>query len=433
MEEIKILVARHFGFESNHVTNMTIESILPHLKKKYNVKIIWFFFFPEKTNATTNNLDYEIQDIHNYSDGIDAIGKIKPDIVFDNEFPALIDLALDIGAKYHKIPVVTRMISTDDYKMDKKQMLTKFLPLLFQNTMPYEEKQKTQFFRRGRFFFYKYKFLIKTLFKSNRGVLENLDYIISTIKWHISYEMPLINPKFENDLHYLENEKLREKMLEAGFSPKSLIVTGNPVYDKNFQKFKNKSNNLDKKKFNVLFAPIQHYESGIWSKKEIELTITKIIEIFKENKDGFELIVKLHPSSQRYEFYENIIHKIDREIKIIQKGTIEDYLENSDIVISFPPLISSLIFPLISSKPLILCDFIQFQPQFIPEKNVAWLCSDPTLLIHTIKKSIKEHRPDIIKKYLESIMYKTDGESGKRLAEAIIKLFESNSINNKKL
>jgi len=130
-------------------------------------------------------------------------------------------------------------------------------------------------------------------------------------------------------------------------------------------------------------------------------------------------VVKLHPSSQIYSDYEKIIHEVDPSVPIYQKGVLADFLDNSDLVISFSPISGSLIFPLIAHKPLVLCNFFNFKYENPIEKDVAWECTDSANLIKTISTALSIDNRKIIDNYLNKSMYKADGCSSERLCNAI--------------
>ena len=216
-------------------------------------------------------------------------------------------------------------------------------------------------------------------------------------------------------------------MIEKGYSPSKLVVTGNPIYDKSFKKI-NKFNTENKKseKIRILFVPIQLYEGGIWTKQQRDSTIKKIVREISQNKNEFVLKVKLHPSSQIFEEYESLIHGIDDSIEIFQKGSLEEYLEEVDVVISFGAIYSSLLFPLIAKKPLIICNYFNYNPVLPINDNVVITCKNPEQLSNTIKEAYQNNdsKQIEIEKYLKSRVYKTDGCASERLCDAITKLID---------
>ena len=152
MREIKILVGRHYGFDTIHNTSLMLENIVSTLKEKFNVKIIWFCYLPENISKLQNGDDIVV-DIHDYNNAAEVLRDTKPDLIFDNEYPSLVDLSLDRAGNYLGIPVLTMMQGLDDQKFTKVQTIRTFIPLMFSGTIPSENKNsKKKFMKRGRFF-----------------------------------------------------------------------------------------------------------------------------------------------------------------------------------------------------------------------------------------------------------------------------------------
>lgn len=431
MKNLRILAIRHFGFQMKNCTTLTIDNILPILNQKFNVTVIWFFYLPEKIEIQISDKNIEIYDIHDFKNALELLEKTKPDIILDNDYPSLMDLAIDTAAKYLKIPVITRMISTDRDIISAKQLLTTFIPMFFHNKMPFETSDKQKFMRRGRFFLFKYYFLFKTLIATKMNFIKIIHKLLIVLKWHLTYNIPYIDARFANTLHFLENKELETEMLSKGFSKSNLIVTGNPIYDATFKKYANHVSVKPKNPVKILFAPIQYYEGGLWSKKERDETITSIIKSLK-NIQNISIFVKLHPSSQSYDDYEKLIHSIDSSIPIYQEGMITDFIDESDLVVSYGPIISSLTFVLIAKKPLILCNFTNHNYINKIEKDIAWECNESSKLPEIVNNVLNSFNKNdtMIENYLKKIMFAIDGKSSERLCKAIENLVDKhNKVN----
>ena len=98
------------------------------------------------------------------------------------------------------------------------------------------------------------------------------------------------------------------------------------------------------------------------------------------------LIVKIHPSAQVLQEYKFLVHSIDPSILVYQKGDVIDYLDNIDVVVSFPPNSTALIYSLIARKPLLLCNFFFDQKGILLENTAATECNEPSLIIESIHK-----------------------------------------------
>ena len=155
--------------------------------------------------------------------------------------------------------------------------------------------------------------------------------------------------------------------------------------------------------------------------------ITKAISKYKSE---FDFFVKLHPSTQQYEEYEQHIHNLDESVPIFQKGTIESFIERSDVLITFTQITTMFVFPLILRKPVILCNF--FGEKLLDEiEKIVFVCTDPSELQNIIHEAINTNykKYEKIDKYLELSCFKTDGLSSKRIVDHIVSLMNNKSKN----
>jgi len=429
---IRLLVCRHYDLNSKHFTSILLEAILPILRTKARVQLIWLFYLPDRIKLQDKKIDNDtiFLDVHDYKNAVEIIKHAKPDLIFDNEYPALMDLALDMAAKHLNVPVVTRMFTIDNSKISKKQLFTTFIPTFFHSTLyNFETNPKKKFMRRGRFFIYKYLFLLKTMKAVGMNVLEIIKHFFIVLNIHLSYREPFIDPRFANTLHLLQGELLRDPMVKAGFDESRLVVTGNPMYDEAFKRFQNVKHFKNTDSIKILFLPLQLYEGGLWTKKQRDVATKKIVEGITKEKGKFSLIVKLHPSSQLFEDYFKIINSIDPSVPIYQKEDLIDFFEKTDVVISYPPISSALIYALIAQKPIILCNFFNERKGILIERGLAQESKDPSQLAEIIKKvSVSETiSKQNLNNFFMDYLYSTDGNSAERVCDAIQNLLNKNN------
>ncbi|MFM7796588.1 MAG: CDP-glycerol glycerophosphotransferase family protein, partial [Candidatus Nitrosotenuis sp.] len=205
------------------------------------------------------------------------------------------------------------------------------------------------------------------------------------------------------------------------FDRSNLYVTGNPIYDATFKKLHSLTNSKNTGKIRVLFAPLQLYENGLWSKNHQESSIKEIVSKLANNPDVL-LTIKLHPSSIALSDYENMIRSIEPYVQIFQSGDIIDYLSNTDVLVSFPGSSTIFVYALAAEKPIILCNFYNQERHQFLEKDLAVECKKPESLIDQIKSSASNNQlfPEKIRTFLEESFYKTDGQASERLSNAII-------------
>jgi len=425
LETIKILIPTHTIPGGTSVVTLLFENLLLVLKKYVDVHVIWFVYQPDQINKLKKiSADSTIIDIHDYDNAVELLQKQKPDIIFAAATRSLIDYALSTAAKSMKIPTFS-MFWSDWYYVstsNKIRYVKLNLSRFFHKSIPTDTNQnKKQQFRRGRFFIAKYLFLVKT----QRNVKMNLFQII--LNFFMIFKHHLLDTptdsRFSTTIHFLEDEKLQKWLIKSGFQKSSLIVTGNPMFDEPLKKSFNKKNPLEKtKKKRILLAPSTSYEHGIWTKEQRDFTIKEIIkQIYKKN-DELSVTVKIHPSTSILSEYISIIHKIDSSISVYQKGGIQEFLENSDLVITFESSTAE-VYAIIAKKPIVICNFFNSKQDTLVKYGLAVECRKPSDLLESIEKAsnISEYdkkRYDFIKEFL----YKPDGCASERICDEILKL-----------
>ncbi len=422
MSEIRILIPIHVMPTTKNVVTIFFQNFSHHMKTRSKIHLIWLVYMPEKTSVINNaTTDESIIDIHNYKDAYDVIKKEKPDLVYATPDWAFIDYALSSAAKYCKIPVFFMVPNIDIKFFERKNIKSTILSFMrfFENTIPTDtDIHEKQFFRRGRFFLKKYLFLIKTQIRLKNDIFLSLFGIWKYVLTGVT------NNIFASDtIQFLENEHMKQYMLERGFNKSNLIVSGNPIYDLFFEKHHNYE--LKTKNLKILFIPSTAYEHGYWTVQQRDFTIKQIVKQISE-QNNLKLLIKIHPSSSILNDYSLIVNQIDNNIPIYQKGSIDEYLENMDVVITSPFSSSAETYALLAQKRIVICNFFEhdFEDQLVKE-GVAVSCKDPSMLIASIKKaqsleSYDQKRLNFIKNFL----YKWDGNSSKRIADKLLDILE---------
>ena len=406
---------------------MFMENVLPEIRKKSKVNIIWLVYQPENQKAFLKNIqDETIIFIQDYKTGIDVLKKEKPDIIFASATRSFIDYALSSSAKYLNIPVFS-MFWSDWYYPAPVSIFFRMKSLLmrfFEKNIPTDTDQnQKKFMRRGKFFIYKFLFLLKTHNAMNVNVVKMIKLLFFMFKQTVN-DSPY-NPRFANTLHILEDEDLKKTLLHAEFKKQSLVVTGNPMHDTAFQKSLNKDmavKNTEQTKIRVLFAPSTSYEHGFWTKNQKDFAVKEVISNLIKDKNKISVIVKIHPSSSILSEYQPLVKSMDQSISVYQKGDIQQFLDNVDVVISFESSTAE-IFSMIAKKPIILCNFFGSKIDKFVENGIAVECKNPLELVNlihqsTLSKSYEKNR----EKFIQKFMYKGDGFAAKRISDEILKL-----------
>jgi len=419
MDNLHILITRHYDLNSSHFTKIWLESIIPELSKFFLVKITWFCYYYEKATIFPEETDDEIIQIQEFDNAMDIIEKIKPDLIIDNEFPTLIDLAFFVASR-NNVMFVRKWKQLREIKASFKNTVLGFNSI-FDSSMSSDNDGNSKFMKRGRFFLRKYIFFINTIVKSKLSFSEKLTFFLISIKWHLRPDDPFTHPKLQSDLDLLNAEWLVPFLTNRGYVDTKLVVTGLPDIDNMIKKTKTNPPVKSDKKLRILFAPTQMYEGKIYEKIKHD-TIKNIIQKITQHKDQFSLSVKLHPTSQNFEEYQKIIHSIDDSIEIFQKGDLEKFVIESDLVISYG-FTSAFVYPFVAKKPVILCNF--YDMEFVDNfEDILFYCMNPEELIDTILIAHQRNfeKYNSIEKYLEQSYYKLDGLSSERVVNAIKQL-----------
>jgi hypothetical protein len=423
MKKITILIPTHVLPTSKTVVTIFFDNFLSVLKTEFNVKLIWLVYTPNKLKIDQNfSNNEEILDIHDFSNAFELIEKTKPDLVYASPDWSFIDYAISSASNHFDIPVFF-MVHAKDYSVINKELFqnikTNFTRFFENSISSNTEKNNKKIALRGRFFLSKYFFLLKTKIALRESIISTFFnlwfYVLSGNN----------NSKFApKTIQFLENEQLISPLIDLGFSKSNLIVTGNPMYDRFFKNLKKSSEVNNPKK--ILFAPSTLYEHGFCSLKERNYSIQQIVKKINENSDKFELLVKIHPSTSSISEYETLIHEINPKISIFQKGGIEDYLDDIDIVISSQTSTAE-IYALLAHKKIVICNFFNSEIDLLVKEGIAISCKTPEMILPSLSHSIKLNTYDAARNnFIKKFMYKLDGNSSKRILDNLIIILKNN-------
>ena len=402
------------------VTTLELENLLPVLRSKTKVQILWLVYTPEKLKQIQSiNSDDMILDIHNYKNALEVIQKEKPDLIYAYAAWNFIDHAFSSTAKILNIPVFC-IVHADysGYIKEAEKNITSNINRFFQNSVPTDQLQnEKKIMKRGRFFLYKYFFLLKTMLAIKKNRLQTIFTI-----WKFVF-LDKLDFRFGSEtIQFLENENLKKQRLSLSFKESNLIVTGNPMYDSLFFTLQNlQLESTKNNKFNILLVTTALYEHGIWTKKQRDFAIKETLKQLKNIKD-LNLTVKIHPSSEILSEYELLVKEIIPNVTIHQKGNVENFINESDLVVSFPAS-SVLTYALLLKKPLVVCNYFNMM-DFILEKNPTLECNNPSFLLKKIDEiknsslNFDENRNNFIKEFLSPF----DGHAKDRICD---KIFQS--------
>lgn len=424
---IHILTSHHTHPSVRSLRTVFFENVLAALKNKTDVKITWLVYRPEKLDLKHETPDEILLDIHNFKNAIEVIKYVKPNIIHVAPNLSFIDYALALGGHALGIPVTIELINDLSSFLDHKTIVTSFVKQFFQNSLPTDNLENNkQFMRRGRFFIYKYLFLLKTQKAIGMNSMNILKSLLMLIKSYVSIMQHLSDPRIPYDLGFVEGEKLIEPLVKVGFDRSKLVLTGSPYYDKAFQSLKNQCQHTENKKIRVLLLTNAMYEHGVWSKDERDSLVKGIAQKIYEHKNEMELAIKIHPSTESISEYRSL-QSVDMSVSVYQTGEVLEFIENSDVVLVYSTG-TSTIFSLIARKPIIVCNIYDtLENDHFLEHDLALECRNLTNLVFLIKKILLSNpaTDEKINSYVSQYFFKSDGLSSQRISDAMINLVKT--------
>lgn len=428
---IKILTSHHVTPDVRSLRTLYFERVLPLLRTTTKVHIIWLVYMPDKLKSIkSKELDVTILDIHDFNNAVEVIQKIKPDVIHAAPYPNLPDYALALAGKYLKIPVFGEVVN----QLFVEDRLTKMIRLnvsaFLEKSVPTDVgESKKQFMRRGRFWVYKYKFLLRTQLAIKMKKIEIIKKFFTILEVHFSIWKKRNDSRFAVDYHFVEGKLLVKKLIREGFKESSLFLTGHPVYDPVFERAnKIKPRIKNDNKIRVLLLTHSMYEHGFWTKEQRDNVASSIVTEISKYKNEMSLVVKIHPSSENILEYKSLINPIDPSIPIVQKGDILDFIEDSDVVISYSTA-SGPIQAMLFKKPIIMINQ-NLKQDIMLERGIVQECKDITNIVQLIKKVLVSNpaTESKIKEFIEDYIAPFDGRSAQRVSEAIFQLSQKKNI-----
>lgn len=428
MDQIKILVPIHHMPEIKSAKTLLYKDLVQVIRKKVEVKILWFVYQPEQiiNSKKIDNVEEKILDIHDYKNALDVLEKERPNLICLEPTWDFICHSFNTAAKILKIPTLGEIYSSQQtIERSQTTLLKLYAKRFVENSTPTDsETDKKQFLKRGRFFIYKLMFMLKSLKASKMNILAIISDFFIVTKLTLSdikgYEN--LDPKFANTCHWLEGESLVELLLKKGFKKSSIVVIGNPMYDKMFQRLGMLKRIKKDNKIRILFAPATMYEHGFWTKQQRD---SLIIEILREldRMDSVEITVKIHPSTGIFSEYEKLVSEVNPNIPIYHEGDIIDLIDSHDVLISFISGSTAQFYALLSGIPIILCNPYQKIQDIFVKKEVAYEAKYaqqiPPLIKEMSSKSIDSKK---IENFVKEFFYKPDGQASERLSDLILNL-----------
>ena len=265
---IKILISLHTMPNIISYKQIIASQLIPELKKNTEVKVFWLIYMPDRINQVKQNItDEEILDIHDFNNAVEVIQKIKPDIIYSSPTVNLPDYALNLAAKYFGIPTIGEIMNDSVLTSNSKKVSKLLMKEFFQNTVPTDTIEEKKFLKRGRFFIFKYKFLLGTQKAIGIKIFNRIKNFFTLLRDISSEPIKGYNLNYSCTKHFLESELIMKQLIRNGFDRNSLIITGIPVHDPLFKRIEEMSKKTIKhEKKNILFVTHSLFEHGFQSR-----------------------------------------------------------------------------------------------------------------------------------------------------------------------
>jgi UDP-N-acetylglucosamine 2-epimerase len=420
---LKILVSNYTHPGITNYTTILFKNTLPILKKTKDVHLFWAIHnnFSNLENKLKEN--ETILKIRDFQNAVEMIEFVKPDLVFVIAGLSAPDYAFYLAAKFLKIPIIGGQTSAPFFKLqEKKELFKTYISQFFQSSS--SDNNKTEI--KGKKLWEKYMFMVNTMRSVNMSKIniihEFLEYIIAHFTSNYNRK---INSKFKCDKIFVDSENEQKKKIAEGYYINSLVVTGNPSYDKVINHImRNKTKKNKNKKIRILFLTVNlEGQGGNWTKKKRNFMLKEFIRIC--SKENYEISIKIHPSGEKLDEYQNITKNFSSEIKIFQKDDLINCLENTDIVFSMSSSTAGLI-ALLLKKPMIIWNFFNVKNDIFLDNKLIIECKNIEKLPEYIKQILDTNcaSKEILNKIISDILYKADGKASERITKEILKVIQ---------
>ena len=389
----KILVINDSFPHINNRTTIFFNNIIPHLSKIIEVKVYWLITDDYGQRHNVMFPQYEYLFMSDFKNAMEACEKIKPDAIYHLVGHSITDYAFAIAKKILKIPsfsIGEGYGKNDHFDIMQPTMTAKKLVMLEYIKQFFETKsiqdQNDVKKSRGMNYMKKALFLIKTIKIANRSWVKTI-----RIMWEFLEPMTRLSndkSKFGTDIIFAENMSQVDLLVREGIKRESIVIVGNPVFDNAFAKSKQLSEKINNK-LNILFitANISGLQgSSKWTKSKRNQIAIAIADRF-DNTPNTTLTIKIHPISENYKEYENILEPF-KNVNLCQTDYIVDLLEKSDIVIT-PCTSTAATIALVMKKPIIIWNYFQVVGDLFLRKGFAFECKNKDEIGHCLE-NVKE-------------------------------------------
>ena len=390
----KILVINDSFPHINNRTTIFFNNIIPHLSKQIEVKVYWLITDGYGQKHDVMFPQYEYLFMSDFKNAMETCEKIKPDAIYHLVGLHVVDYAFVIAKKILKIPsfsIGEGYSENDHFDVRQQTMTAKKIQILEYIRQFFETKsiqdQKDVKKSRGMNFIKKTLFLIKTIKIVNRSWVKTIPIMwefLQSIR-HQNFRKRIDRfSKFGTDIIFAENMSQVESLVIGGIKRENIVIVGSPVFDNAFTKRKQLSKKINNK-LNILFITVNisgGQGKSKWTKSKRNKMTKELADKF-DNVPNTKLTIKIHPTSENYKEYENILESF-KNVNLNQIDDIVDLLEKSDIVIT-PCTTTAATIALVMKKPIIIWNHFQVMGDLLLRKGFALECKNKDEIEHCVE------------------------------------------------
>jgi hypothetical protein len=429
MESIRILMIIPYFPNQTNVATLLAKNILTSLQKKTKPTLIWILLTPsQKFENIYPNI--KIKPIQNYHDACDIMDKEKPDIVITSLSFSYSTYPFIIAAKFKKIPLISYNLFSynsllNSYPLSSSQVFLSKIRRFFSKS---DINNTHNPFSRGEFYLYKYFFYLKTLKSCNFGISKFFSHFIESL-WINSFGTvdKKLDSRLISDKVCLPYSDWIKPLTKIGFPKNLLIITGSPILDHYVPSLFNRKSNTINDPIKILIVTNPLYSHGLTSKKtQMDFLSNVITQLIKIN--NFDISLKIHPTSESLQDYQEIQNKFKTKINIFQKEKLGSFIQNFDIALSFGSFDTSNLDVIITGTPLISITFPNFPKSKLIKHKAAYGCDHIRDLPKIIQNTLESppSKENIIK-FFNTVTSPLDGCASERMANVILNLYKKSN------
>lgn len=421
---MKILVPTSVHPSKKNLRTIYINNVKKYLEDLIELELAWIVYQPEPIQLSKNSKT-TILDIHQFKNSVDLLKQTKPDCVMVTNSLDPIQYSLSLACKFLKIPLACFYYNDPiTRKIDFIKNTSVIVRTFFSDQLPTDNIYQQKKMRRGKFFIYKYLFLIKTKQSIHFSSLNIFGSIFKEIFMYLTNKNLFSNTLA--DIHFLPNLQMAEDLSGLNIEENKIFVTGNPIWDNLYKNFEKVEKQVVKTgKINLLIVTDALYEHGIWTKDQRNNFLTSLFQIIAKDK-AISFSIKIHPTSENKEYYSELLNNLNLKNNIYQNEDLEQLLPKFDVVLTYG---FSTIHTELSSLG-IKTVFFEVDSSFIkmPMLNEGIVsghivkCEHFSDLLSTIHSLFKKEisLSDVFLNQREKLFYNFDGKSGQRVSQLLL-------------